>query len=256
MIDSSKLEVIEAGLKCVAGKAIVNSISMKEGEDAFVAQAQGAPYGAAVVVMAFDEKGQADTKQRKVEICAPAPTTSWSPPRWAFRRGHHLRPQHFRGRHRHRGTRQLRRRLIIEATRESSACPGADLGRRVEPVFSFRGNEPVREAPCTRCSCTTPSPPGWTWASSMPASSRSTTRSRAELRGPAGRDPQPPPDATERLLELAPKYKGTGGSPRPQDAEWRSWPVEAARARAGQGHGPVRGRGHRGARQIARDRSR
>ena len=73
MIDSSKWSVIEAGLKCVQGKGIVNSISLKEGEEAFVAQAREVRrYGAAVVVMAFDEKGQADNRQRKVEICARA----------------------------------------------------------------------------------------------------------------------------------------------------------------------------------------
>ena len=73
MIDSSKWDVIEAGLKCVSGKPIVNSISMKEGEEAFLLHARKCmDYGAAVVVMAFDEKGQADTKQRKVEICERA----------------------------------------------------------------------------------------------------------------------------------------------------------------------------------------
>src|SRR5579859_4328365 len=73
MIDSSKWDVIEAGLKCVSGKPIVNSISMKEGEDAFLSHARKClNYGAAVVVMAFDETGQADTKARKVEICARA----------------------------------------------------------------------------------------------------------------------------------------------------------------------------------------
>jgi 5-methyltetrahydrofolate--homocysteine methyltransferase len=73
MIDSSKWTVIEAGLKCVAGKPIVNSISMKEGVAPFVAQAKKVRrYGAAVVVMAFDEKGQADTADRKVEICKRA----------------------------------------------------------------------------------------------------------------------------------------------------------------------------------------
>src|SRR5882757_2654105 len=71
MIDSSKWSVIEAGLKCVQGKPIVNSISLKEGEAPFIAQARKVKrYGAAVVVMAFDEKGQADTKERKVSICA------------------------------------------------------------------------------------------------------------------------------------------------------------------------------------------
>src|SRR6476620_5719225 len=73
MIDSSKWEVIEAGLRCVQGKAIVNSISMKEGEAKFIEQAKAClRYGAAVVVMAFDEAGQADTADRKVEICARA----------------------------------------------------------------------------------------------------------------------------------------------------------------------------------------
>jgi 5-methyltetrahydrofolate--homocysteine methyltransferase len=73
MIDSSKWEVLEAGLKCVQGKAIVNSISLKEGEESFLAQARTIrTYGAGVVVMAFDEKGQAETAERKVEICERA----------------------------------------------------------------------------------------------------------------------------------------------------------------------------------------
>src|SRR5688572_21992287 len=73
MIDSSKWEVIEAGLKCVQGKSVVNSISMKEGKDEFVRQATLARrYGAAVIVMAFDEKGQADTLERRMEICGKA----------------------------------------------------------------------------------------------------------------------------------------------------------------------------------------
>ena len=73
MVDSSKFSVIEAGLKCVQGKAIVNSISMKEGEEEFLRQARLVrAYGAAVVVMAFDEQGQADTLERKIEICARA----------------------------------------------------------------------------------------------------------------------------------------------------------------------------------------
>jgi 5-methyltetrahydrofolate--homocysteine methyltransferase len=73
MIDSSKFEIIEAGLKCVQGKCIVNSISMKEGEAKFIEQAHICKaFGAAVIVMAFDEKGQADTKDRKIEICSRA----------------------------------------------------------------------------------------------------------------------------------------------------------------------------------------
>ena len=79
MIDSSKWEVIEAGLRCVQGKAIVNSISMKEGEQAFREQAvKCLRYGAAVVVMAFDEVGQADTAARKIEICSRASSVSCS----------------------------------------------------------------------------------------------------------------------------------------------------------------------------------
>src|SRR5215217_5039859 len=73
MIDSSKFSIIEAGLKCVQGKCIVNSISMKEGEEKFIEQAFTCKnYGASIIVMAFDEQGQADTKQRKVEICERA----------------------------------------------------------------------------------------------------------------------------------------------------------------------------------------
>ena len=73
MVDSSKFSVIEAGLKCIQGKPVVNSISMKEGEEAFIAHARTVRrYGAAVVVMAFDEQGQADTIERKVAICARA----------------------------------------------------------------------------------------------------------------------------------------------------------------------------------------
>src|SRR5438552_3633694 len=73
MIDSSKFEIIEAGLKCVQGKCIVNSISMKEGEEKFIQQAEICRmYGASVVVMAFDEKGQADTLQKRVDICSRA----------------------------------------------------------------------------------------------------------------------------------------------------------------------------------------
>jgi 5-methyltetrahydrofolate--homocysteine methyltransferase len=73
MIDSSKWEVIEAGLKCVQGKAVVNSISIKEGEENFLRQAKLIQrYGAAVIIMAFDETGQADTKERKIEICQRA----------------------------------------------------------------------------------------------------------------------------------------------------------------------------------------
>ena len=96
MIDSSKWEVIEAGLKCVQGKPIVNSISMKEGEQAFRDHAiKCLRYGAAVVVMAFDEVGQADTAARKIEICTPRLRHPGQRGRLSAR-GHHLRPQYLR----------------------------------------------------------------------------------------------------------------------------------------------------------------
>ena len=111
MVDSSKCSVIEAGLKCVQGKPVVNSISMKEGEEAFIEHAKIVRrYGAAVVVMAFDEQGQADTFERKIEICARAYDILVEPGRLPAGR-HHLRSEHLRGRDRHRGAQRLRRRL-------------------------------------------------------------------------------------------------------------------------------------------------
>ena len=99
MIDSSKWEVIEAGLKCVQGKSIVNSISMKEGEDEFLDQAKCLRYGAAVVVMAFDERARPTPRERKIEICERAYRLLDREARLPAR-GHHLRPQHLRGRDR------------------------------------------------------------------------------------------------------------------------------------------------------------
>ena len=111
MIDSSKWAVIEAGLKCLQGKGIVNSISLKEGEGPFLAAARRVrAYGAAVVVMAFDESGQADTVERKVvDLRAQLPAAGGPGrlPAW----GHHLRPEHLRRGHRHRAARPLRPRL-------------------------------------------------------------------------------------------------------------------------------------------------
>ena len=147
MIDSSKWSVIEAGLRCVQGKAIVNSISMKEGEDAFRHHAKLLRrYGAAAVVMAFDEKGQADTYQRKTEICQraynilvdeidfPAEDIIFDPNIFAIATGieeHNNYAVDF-----------------INATRWIKAnLPGAKVSGGVSNVsFSFRGNDPVREA--------------------------------------------------------------------------------------------------------------
>ena len=146
MVDSSKWTVIEAGLKCVSGKPIVNSISMKEGEAEFLKYARRVmAYGAAVVVMAFDEVGQADTKERKVEICArayellagigfPPEDIIFDPNIFAIATG----------------IDEHRRYAIdfIEATREIRArCPHCHISGGVSNLsFSFRGNEPVRRA--------------------------------------------------------------------------------------------------------------
>ncbi|WP_305072332.1 methionine synthase [Propionivibrio sp.] len=146
MLDSSKWEVIEAGLKCIQGKGIVNSISMKEGEAKFLEQAGLARrYGAAVIVMAFDEKGQADTYARKIEICErayklltgigfPAEDIIFDPNIFAIATGieeHNNYAVDF-----------------IEACRWIRAhLPHAQISGGVSNVsFSFRGNDPVREA--------------------------------------------------------------------------------------------------------------
>lgn len=147
MIDSSKWSVIEAGLKCIQGKGIVNSISLKEGEDEFRRQAKLVRrYGAATVVMAFDEKGQADTFQRKTEICArayrilveeigfPPEDIIFDPNIFAIATGIEEHDNYAVD--------------FIEATRWiKQNLPGAKVSGGVSNVsFSFRGNDPVREA--------------------------------------------------------------------------------------------------------------
>src|SRR5437762_8734248 len=147
MIDSSKFEIIEAGLKCVQGKCIVNSISMKEGEEKFIQQAELCKmYGAAVIVMAFDEKGQADTLKRRVDICERAykilteqvgfdpQDIIFDPNIFAIATGLEE--------HNNYGV------DFIEATREiKQLMPLTKISGGVSNLsFSFRGNEPVREA--------------------------------------------------------------------------------------------------------------
>ncbi len=147
MIDSSKWSVIEAGLKCVQGKPVINSISMKEGEAAFIAQARLARrYGAAVVVMAFDEEGQADTYERKVAICARAyeiltvevgmapEDIIFDPNIFAVATGIEEHAEYGRA--------------FIEATRTIRAeLPHARVSGGLSNLsFSFRGNNPLREA--------------------------------------------------------------------------------------------------------------
>jgi len=147
MIDSSKFHVIEAGLKCVQGKCVVNSISLKEGEEEFLRQAQICRrYGASVVVMAFDEEGQADTADRKVEICQRAYKILTE--RVGFRPQDIIfDPNIFAvatGIEEHNGYALA----YIDATRRiKEACPGAMVSGGVSNIsFSFRGNNVVREA--------------------------------------------------------------------------------------------------------------
>ncbi len=147
MLDSSKWDILEAGLKCIQGKGIVNSISIKEGEEKFIEQAKLVRrYGAAVIVMAFDEVGQADTKERKIEICQraykiltqqvgfPPEDIIFDPNIFAVATGI--------DEHNNYGV------DFIEATREiKRTLPYALISGGVSNVsFSFRGNNPVREA--------------------------------------------------------------------------------------------------------------
>ena len=147
MIDSSKWDVIEAGLRCIQGKGVVNSISLKEGEEDFLAKARTVKrYGAAVVVMAFDEEGQAGTVDRKIEICERAyrlltdqagyepSDIIFDPNILAIATGMEEHADFAKA--------------FIEATREiKRRCPGSHVSGGVSNLsFSFRGNEPVRQA--------------------------------------------------------------------------------------------------------------
>ena len=228
MIDSSKWSVIEAGLKCVQGKAIVNSISLKEGEESFLAYARKVMrYGAAVVVMAFDEKGQADTIERKVAICErayalltervgfPPEDIIFDPNIFAVATGieeHNRYGLDF-----------------IEATASiKQRMPQVGISGGVSNVsFSFRGNERVREAMhsvflyhAIRAGLTM----GIVNAGQLAIYEDidAELRERVEDVILARRD-----DATERLLEIAERYKGGGGAAkRGDDLEWRKLPVE------------------------------
>jgi 5-methyltetrahydrofolate--homocysteine methyltransferase len=227
MIDSSKWSVIEAGLKCVQGKSIVNSISLKEGEEAFLTSARLClRYGAAVVVMAFDEKGQADTIQRKVEISQraygilteklnfPPEDIIFDPNIFAVATGieeHNRYSLDF-----------------IEATAAiKQSMPAVHVSGGVSNVsFSFRGNEPVREAMhsvflyhAIRAGLTMGIVNAGQLAiyEDIPAE----LRERVEDVILARRE-----DATERLLEIAERFKGGGSVKRGDDLEWRKLPVK------------------------------
>jgi 5-methyltetrahydrofolate--homocysteine methyltransferase len=162
MVDSSKWSVIEAGLQCVSGKPIVNSISLKEGEELFLKAARRVrDYGAAVVVMAFDETGQADTKERKVDICERAYkllVADGFPPEDII-----FDPNVFAVAT---GIDEHRRYALdfIEATEEIRArCPHVHISGGLSNLsFSFRGNEPVRRA-MHSVFLYHAIPPEWTW---------------------------------------------------------------------------------------------
>ncbi|GAB4139021.1 MAG: methionine synthase [Sphingomonadales bacterium] len=226
MIDSSKWSVIEAGLKCVQGKAIVNSISLKEGEAAFKDQArQVLRYGAAVVVMAFDEQGQADSVARKVSICERAyriltQDVGFPPEDIIFD------PNIFAvatGIEEHDGYGLA----FIEATREiKRRCPYAKISGGVSNIsFSFRGNDAVREAMHSVFlyhAIQAGMDMGIVNAGQLavyddiPAELRERVEDVILNRRA---------DATERLLEIADQYKAGGGARREVDLAWRDWPV-------------------------------
>ena len=225
MVDSSKWSVIEAGLKCVSGKPIVNSISMKEGEDQFLEHARKCMnYGAAVVVMAFDEVGQADTKARKIEICErayklligigfPPEDIIFDPNVFAVATGieeHNNYGMDF-----------------IEACAEIKArCPHVHISGGLSNLsFSFRGNEPVRRA-MHSVFLYHAIPQGMDMAIVNAGQLDVYDTIDAELRTACedvilNRDP----DATERLIALAERYKGTDAVAEKAAAEWRSLPV-------------------------------
>ncbi|NEX19987.1 methionine synthase [Thiorhodococcus mannitoliphagus] len=228
MIDSSKWEVIETGLKCVQGKPIVNSISLKEGEEKFLQQARLCRrYGAAVIVMAFDEVGQADTRARKVEICTraykllteqvgfPAEDIIFDPNIFAVATGieeHNNYAVDF-----------------IEATREiKRTLPHALISGGVSNVsFSFRGNNPVREAihaVFLYHAIKAGMDMGIVNAGQLAIVDDLSDELREAVEDVIlnRRD-----DSTERMLEIADKYRGDGSvEARPEEQEWRSWPVE------------------------------
>ncbi len=227
MIDSSKWEIIEAGLKCVQGKAVVNSISLKEGEAAFREQATICRrHGAAVVVMAFDETGQADTFARKTEICErayrllvdeldfPPEDIIFDPNIFAIATGieeHNNYAMDF-----------------IEATRWiREHLPHALVSGGVSNVsFSFRGNNPVREAihsvflyHAIRAGLSMGIVNAGQLAvyDDLPEELREAVEDVVQNRRA---------DSTERLVDLAEKYKGDGsGAAKKEDLEWRSWEV-------------------------------
>jgi 5-methyltetrahydrofolate--homocysteine methyltransferase len=227
MIDSSKFTVIEAGLKCVQGKPVVNSISMKEGEDKFIHEATIARrHGAAVVVMAFDEMGQADTFARKTEICKraydilvnrlnfPPEDIIFDPNIFAIATG--LEEHNNYGVDFIEATRWIRQNL-----------PGAHISGGVSNLsFSFRGNEPVREAMHSVFlyhAIKAGMDMGIVNAGQMIVYDDIDPELREVCEDVIlNRDP----GASERLLALAEKFRGQGKQAKEADLAWREWPVD------------------------------
>ncbi|WP_429944175.1 methionine synthase [Brucella abortus] len=232
MLDSSKWEVIEAGLKCVQGKAVVNSISLKEGEEAFRHHARLVrAYGAAVVIMAFDETGQADTQARKIEICTraykilteqvgfPPEDIIFDPNIFAVATGIEE--------HNNYGV------DFIEATREIvRTLPHVHISGGVSNLsFSFRGNEPVREA-MHAVFLYHAIQAGMDMGIVNAGQLAVYDTIDAELREACedvvlNRPTKTGESATERLLEIAERFRDSGSrEARTQDLSWREWPVE------------------------------
>jgi len=226
MVDSSKWDVIEAGLKCLQGKGIVNSISMKEGEAEFLRQARLVRrYGAAVVVMAFDEQGQADTVERKVEICSrayrlltgeigfPPEDIIFDPNVFAIATGIDEHNDYAVA--------------FIEACRElKRRHPFSHISGGVSNVsFSFRGNEPVRQAihvvflyHAIRAGMDM----GIVNAGALPLYDDLDPELRERVEDVVLNRRA---DATERLLEIADRFKGRKGEKKSEDLAWRGRPV-------------------------------
>ena len=227
MIDSSKWEVIEAGLKCVQGKAVVNSISLKEGEAQFIEQARKIQsYGAATVVMAFDEVGQADTADRKFEICKRAykiltEQVGFAPEDIIFD------PNIFAvatGIEEHNN---YAVDFIEACKRIRTSLPHCHISGGLSNVsFSFRGNEPVRRA-MHSVFLYHAIPAGLDMAIVNAGQLDIYDDIDADLRERVEdvilnrRD-----DATERLLEIAEQYRGQKGKTQEKDMRWREQPVE------------------------------
>ncbi|HWU78672.1 MAG TPA: dihydropteroate synthase, partial [Caulobacter sp.] len=230
MIDSSKWEVIEAGLKCVQGKAIVNSISMKEGEEKFIEQARLClRYGAAVVVMAFDEVGQADTAARKIEICEkaynilvdkvgfPPEDIIFDPNIFAVATGIEEHDNYAVD--------------FIEGAREiKKRCPYARISGGVSNVsFSFRGNEPVRRAIHSVFlyhAINAGMDMGIVNAGDLPVYDTLDPELREAVEDVILNRPQRTNVSnTERLVDMAPRYKGDKSQVQTANLEWRKGTV-------------------------------